>query len=215
MKICKKCNIEKPIGDFHARPGKYPGLTQSRCKECQKGLRKTWGTTASGRASSRKQSRTPKSTARRELYVRTLATDPRGRAGILVNSARQRSRARGIEFRLDAGAIAAVIALGVCEATGLAFDLTPPESHRDNNRFAPSLDRLDRNKGYTHDNVRVVCWHFNLARSSYGDDAMLELAEAIVRTISREALEKSSEPSTTISSESSGKCHEAHGALLN
>ena len=49
------------------------------------------------------------------------------------------------------------------------------------NPWAPSLDRLDNSKGYTLDNVRLVCWAFNLARGVWHDEVFHKLAIGYAR----------------------------------
>lgn len=51
---------------------------------------------------------------------------------------------------------------GVCEATGMPLNLTTP-----NSPFSPSLDQIIPGKGYTRDNVQVVCMIFNQMKSDY------------------------------------------------
>jgi hypothetical protein len=53
---------------------------------------------------------------------------------------------------------------GVCELTGTPFDF----SGRKGNPYAPSLDRIDSSKGYTRDNVRLVCFGLNAAMNVWG-----------------------------------------------
>lgn len=45
--------------------------------------------------------------------------------------------------------------------------------------FQPSIDRIDNERGYEKDNVRIVCLIVNLARSDFGDDALVKMANAI------------------------------------
>ena len=44
-----------------------------------------------------------------------------------------------------------------------------------------SIDRLDNDKGYTKDNVRLVAWGINQAMSNYSDDIFLEMCRAVVK----------------------------------
>ncbi len=43
-----------------------------------------------------------------------------------------------------------------------------------------SIDRIDCDKGYTKDNVRLVCYQVNTFRGRWSDDQMLAMARAIV-----------------------------------
>lgn len=133
---------------------------------------------------------------KREVAARAQATDagaaynrkttaayrqtPRGRAGLLVFFAAKRARASGLEFSLSWEPVAAAIASGMCAATGLPFDLKPGPYRHHANPWAPSLDRRDSSKGYTLDNVQVVCAAYNYAKSEWSADVLLTIARAIV-----------------------------------
>lgn len=58
---------------------------------------------------------------------------------------------------------------GYCEFSGIKFAYS--ENGRGKVRpFAPSLDRIDSNKGYTMSNCRLVCAAVNVALNAFGDD---------------------------------------------
>jgi len=90
-----------------------------------------------------------------------------------------RSHTLTLEWILDR------IERGTCEMTGMEFDLTerPNRKKVGENPFAPSLDRIDADKGYDPDNVRVVVQIYNLATGRYSQEAferfVLHMAERI------------------------------------
>ena len=45
--------------------------------------------------------------------------------------------------------------------------------------FAPSIDRRDATKGYTVENIRVICWAANLLLGTWGDGPALDVAKGI------------------------------------
>ena len=85
------------------------------------------------------------------------------RALCLIATTRTRARKRKLAFDLarHAGKIQARIDRGVCEVTGVPFDLSPGRKFN-----SPSLDRIDPKAGYTYGNVRVV---LNLVNAALGD----------------------------------------------
>ena len=114
----------------------------------------------------------------RAEYVKTL----RGRALKLINNARSRSNTKGIEITLDVDWLVDKLEKGVCELTGMSFNLDAPvnESRRVD---APSLDRIDKNKGYTPDNTRVVLWAVNNALGEYGTERIYPILQAMIKGI--------------------------------
>jgi len=69
-----------------------------------------------------------------------------------------------------------------CPRTGQPFALLAPNKRGFNDRdpYAPSLDRVDPNRGYTRDNVQVVAWAYNCAKQQRTDEELIELCRQIV-----------------------------------
>ena len=68
---------------------------------------------------------------------------------------------------------------GRCAISGLPFNSVSVGRGRARHPFAPSLDRIDPNKGNTPDNVRLVCAVANFAMNAWGLPTLLVLAGAI------------------------------------
>lgn len=85
------------------------------------------------------------------------------RAKSLISGANYRSEI----CDLDPADIQARIDRGVCEVTGLPFDMATPRGP-----FSPSLDQIRPGEGYTTNNVQVVCLIFNFNKHNFGDEAM-------------------------------------------
>lgn len=95
------------------------------------------------------------------------------RAQCLVGTVRTRCRKRGLEFDLGAhvAEIQRRIDAGVCELTGVPFDLSPGRKFS-----SPRIDRIDPRKGYTYDNIRIV---LNLVNAALGDWGEVTLREVM------------------------------------
>lgn len=106
------------------------------------------------------------------------------RATALVAGAKTRAKERGLPFDLDAHHILTKIKTGLCEVTGLAFDLTGRRATRSTHvsQWAPSLDRRVPELGYTKGNVRVVVWCYNAAKGEGTDEDVLRLASALTQS---------------------------------
>lgn len=63
---------------------------------------------------------------------------------------------------------------GVCEMTGIPFDMNAAGKRRWN---SPSIDRIDSRKGYVYGNVRFILWSVNASLSNWGE-AVFELIAA-------------------------------------
>ena len=131
-------------------------------KECkEKAHYKRWGAT---------------SLERQKEYRQT----PRGRAHHLYKSARQRAKKLRLEFDLTREWLEERLIYGRCEMSGLEFGYgVDARKHP----YAPSLDRIDNDKGYTQDNCRVILWALNTALSWWGEDEFRGIAEAWLDSI--------------------------------
>ena len=65
---------------------------------------------------------------------------------------------------------------GQCAITKMKMELiTEPRAH---NR--PSIDRIDNSKGYTINNIRLVWYFVNIARSTFSDEEFIKCCKAVV-----------------------------------
>jgi len=109
-------------------------------------------------------------------------TTIRGRAVKLSCAAKQRAKRLGSQFTIDTEWVEGRLMTGHCEVTGLPFTMEPDKSGRAS-PLSPSLDRIDSSRGYTRDNVQVVVWIYNNAKSHWGVGALHTLARALVQQI--------------------------------
>ena len=156
LKTCSKCGKEKyaPL-NFNKRVpkahlNKHANLYYSECKECK-------------------------------LNRSRVAYDTcKGRATELRSNGRKRSAKLGLPFDLEFDWLLSILEEGVCQVTGIPFELSGGKVHKGNRPFTPSLDRTDPTKGYTMDNVKVVCWIYNGAKGVGTHEDVIKLAEALI-----------------------------------
>ena len=119
---------------------------------------------------------------RQQSYFRDWAMrrrgDPVKRAVTMWRGARDRALARGLEFTITQERVLYALNLGFCEVTGLQFELRSG-GHFDRNALGPTIDRIDSKRGYTEDNVQIVCLIYNLAKSNWNHDEVMLMVEAL------------------------------------
>lgn len=100
-------------------------------------------------------------------------------ADYLLFDAKRRADKKKVPYDIsnaERARIEKIITTGFCEVTGLPFSKLDGTA----NPWAPSLDRRDSSRGYTTDNVQVVCAAYNYAKSEWSAGVLLTLARAIV-----------------------------------
>lgn len=197
-KTCSSCKETKPVSKFYKRSDRTSGLT-SKCKVCvdavgaaRKGkLKATEGRVVpkEKRCSSCHEMKPAKAFTRNAITKSGLSCSCRecaatwfgqsrqtvtGRSKRLLRAARERARAKGVPFNLTLGWIEGRIAAGSCELTMEAFHMGKPVKGRVH-AFAPSIDRIVPEKGYTKKNCRMVLAHVNLAINEFGQEAFRRL----------------------------------------
>lgn len=77
---------------------------------------------------------------------------------------------RGFKFQILSDDILEKLKGGKCEATGIQFEYSTSGRKFVDNPFAPSIDRIDNSKGYTRDNIQLVCAIFNIAKNKFSKE---------------------------------------------
>lgn len=109
---------------------------------------------------------------REHLRQREAVRKLEKRAQCLVGTVRTRCHRRNLEFDLDPyiAEIQKRIDRGLCEVTGVPFDLSPGRKFN-----SPSIDRIDPRKGYVYSNIRIVLNLVNAALGDWGEATLREV----------------------------------------
>ena len=102
-------------------------------------------------------------------------SSPKGRAYQMWRNAKSRG---GPDFNVDRKRITDIVERGFCERSGVPFDFTTPIGKKLNG-FAPSIDRVDRAKGYRDDNVQIVAWCYNSGKGELNDEDFIAFCKAV------------------------------------
>jgi len=99
-------------------------------------------------------------------------------------AAKSRARRTGLscEDDLVGWAIATMIAQNHrCALSDVPFQLDVLGHGAAPRPYAPSIDRCDATRGYTKDNIRIICWAANCLLGTWGDEPALEIAKGIAK----------------------------------
>jgi len=141
-KLCVVCNIEKNIEDF------YKSQRGKKCKNCVLNITREYKRKKRESYEFRKIEGIKQKERRVRLWQNTLIHD---------------SRYRGIKNNLTVSDINEIF----LNQKGLCYWFKIPlvPSNKSKHPQQPSLDRLDRNKEYTKDNVVLCCYTANMGRN--------------------------------------------------
>lgn len=195
-KFCNKCETLKDLNDFYKQKGnKYN--KRSECKECTRKRNKNVYNDPLKREKklhiNKKHIEENQEYYRnyhKEYYIKNknnfsirsckTYSSVDGRAKSLYSSAKRRSIKHNLEFDLSFSKIVVTLMLGKCERTGITFDLSPA-SKTWRNPYAPSLDRINSNKGYTNDNVKVVVNMYNTGKGQHTDEEFIKFCHIVAK----------------------------------
>ena len=96
-----------------------------------------------------------------------------------VQDMKKRANKNGLDFDLDENYLQYLWkeCCGVCKMTGVKM-LKKTEI---NNPYSMSVDRLDSDKGYVKDNVRLVSRWYNVSRNKWGDKFTFEMCQRVIK----------------------------------
>jgi hypothetical protein len=98
----------------------------------------------------------------------------------LYYATKYRANKQGLDFDLTVDWIKARIT--VCEVTGIKLKLrdaklTSKLDYSNRPPDSPSIDKINPKLGYTKDNCRIVCWWYNLSKSTWSDREIFEIVK--------------------------------------
>ncbi len=104
------------------------------------------------------------------------------RAQRLYGNAQKRAKAQGWPAPdFTSVWIEEKILIGVCEVTGLPFDLvghTTLTTHA-KNPWVPSIDRIDSARPYSKDNVQLVVYMYNVCKAEFAHMDVVKFCRAV------------------------------------
>jgi hypothetical protein len=108
----------------------------------------------------------------------------------IFRNAKSGAKKRGLEFRLTVQFLKELFEKqkGRCAYTNISFSELRPSPHHYGKGFPESLiqaslDRINPNKGYTEDNVELVCLGINYAKSDFSKEEFLDFIKKIKENI--------------------------------
>jgi hypothetical protein len=158
-KLCLICKQAKPLDQFH-KMKRAKGGVHPHCKKCR----------------SQEWQRNSSANLKRLAQYRESIN---GRAIHLLKEAKRRAAKSELEFSITPLRITFALSLGVCERSGVKFDLSPHD-RQTNNPFSPSIDKVDPFKGYTDENIKVVCVAYNFGKMQMTHEEYVAFCKCVV-----------------------------------
>lgn len=184
---CSRCKEIKPLDAFHNDKNKPLGKCYL-CKPCNCTAVGEWQKRnvvrrlETARRSARNNTR--KGTYFLEDVAHLSGSTWECLAARLVKRAGRNAKKRGFEFTLTRDDVLPLLRVGTCPLSGYKFRYT----YGSYDPYAPSIDRIDSGKGYTPDNIRVICYLLNVGMNQFGFEVAADIWETVLaRRASRAA----------------------------
>ncbi|MBC8234389.1 hypothetical protein H8E77_32980 [bacterium] len=165
-KKCSKCGVEKPLEEFvKHKQCKYgrAGI----CKVCSNKRSAEWKKVNSEGRSAQRRKRYAETNGERvkQRELRRKRLYPlRRRAQVLRSGMRERSKKLDLAFDSEILTVSYIMKLLTtnphCECCGKKLDIGFKSNGIPNN-LSPSIDRKIPHKGYTENNISILCWRCN------------------------------------------------------
>lgn len=110
-----------------------------------------------------------------------------GRVVELYRAAKRRAKEKKIPFSLTTDLINELWNKqnNRCALTNIEFQISQERTGGKARPFAPSIDRIYCSKGYTPDNVRLVCVAVNYALNEFGEKVFEQICQAYLLQLSK------------------------------
>lgn len=133
----------------------------------------------------------------RKIKGGMVVLDKKTWCGILYRNSKKRAEKNSMAFDISEDYLQRlwVNGDGKCALTGIRFSCDGADSAA-RRPFAPSLDRIDRRKGYIKRNVRIVCVAVNMALFTWGENVFDEVVKARRDVLALQYFEEKIPPKT-------------------
>ena len=108
--------------------------------------------------------------------------DPLSRLRRLCTGAKTRAKANNLDYNIDADYLMELWEEqeGCCSLSGIKLVLEKGSGVNEVHPYTPSIDKIDSKGGYTRGNVRITCYHMNVALNKYGLEGFDKLVQAYI-----------------------------------
>lgn len=179
-KLCNKCKKEKSAEFFNKNCRKPDGLNIN-CKICEREMRKSWP--SNDRKNQKKKDKYNLEQNYRELVkARRKKYHREHTDAVLWSHAKIRAKKSGLPFDLE---ISDVKIPKICPI--LEIPIYVGDEYRKWN--SPSIDKIDNQKGYTKDNIRVISYMANHMKAHASKEELLLFAKNIVKYVDRDIVQ--------------------------
>lgn len=191
-KICSVCKIPKILGEFYTYKTRTLKVEKVRkqCKSCYKLAGEQSNKERHARVRLTRTRKCVGFCGKTKLWTEfdkkcTLCKECSGKGYLSrwISNIKNRSAKKGWSFDIDVQFIQELFDKqeGKCALTKIPFTFSPTK-HKTYKKdpFSPSIDRIDSSRGYTKDNVRIVCMVVNLALNEFGYDVFSKMCRAFV-----------------------------------
>lgn len=172
MKKCSKCKESKPETDFPKTKTNKDGLSYL-CTDCNKDSSRSYRERNAEKYYNNQK-------LRRQEEPHFISQ--------LFHGAVTRAKKKKLPLDIDNDFLTQLLTKSdyKCAVTGLEMNLIST-GRKKANPFKCSLDRIDSDKGYTKDNVRLVCWAVNQMKAERTDTELKFWVETLYKAISSQA----------------------------
>jgi uncharacterized Zn finger protein (UPF0148 family) len=174
-KICKGCGLEKLRDEFEKGMQFCISCGDEARIRSNKENKKNYSRKYRQNYPDKARAESKKSKAK-QYY----SDDPNIFFKYLLSHCKGRAKSRSLDFNLSVDFLIDLYEMqnNKCAVTKLSFNFEKSEFEK--RPFAPSIDRIDSSKGYTQDNVRLVCAAVNYALNEFGDTVFDKICAARV-----------------------------------
>lgn len=210
MKKCRDCNLVKPFEDYHLDVAKTD-MRRSYCKDCsiirsrnnyQKNKERVLAKSKKyrkenpERVARNHRNYAEKNKEKLRIYLsqyhaenkqrlkNVLETNHYKRLSYLITAAKNRAKIKNLEFNLCIDNVFPKLLYQNfrCAVLNVEFDLRF-SSDFSVSPFGISIDKIDSKKGYTADNVQLVCNIVNMAKSQFPIEIFDQMCRARVEVL--------------------------------
>lgn len=101
----------------------------------------------------------------------------------IIAGCKNRAKRKGLECDITSEYVLDLLNKqnGLCSVTGIKLESSTANTKFNSSPWTVTIDRKDSNKGYTKDNIHLVCYMYNSCKNRWSHEQVIQMCKGVLK----------------------------------